>query len=91
VRLHDLRHGAASITYRATRDLKAVQPRPADPDDKRHERTRARIDEMFAVTAAGVSDAQRDLLAERLCDRMVASTEPPGAPAAADTFGSPAR
>ena len=25
VRLHDLRHGAASLTYRATKDLKAVQ------------------------------------------------------------------
>ena len=25
IRLHDLRHGAASLTYRAARDLKAVQ------------------------------------------------------------------
>jgi hypothetical protein len=25
IRLHDLRHGAASLTYRATKDLKAVQ------------------------------------------------------------------
>ena len=42
IRLHDLRHGAASLSLAAGNDLKTVPPTtddsPADPSEQKHEK-----------------------------------------------------